>query len=148
MSFPRGKRRANRRYSGPERRIAKPSFTLICAAGLSVLAIAFATLCPIGLRPRLGPPDVERFSAFFVLGLILSQTAPRKPMLVLAFMVLLAFGLEGAQLMVPGRDGRFPDACVKATGGVLGAQLGLMSFAIRRWVFDRIAANIWARLAA
>ena len=144
MPFPGSKRT----YSGPERRIAKTSTTLIALAGFGVLAIALATLCPIGLRPRLGPPDLERFGAFFVLGLIVSQAASRRPMLVLALMMLLAFGLEGAQLLIPGRDGRFSDACVKATGGVLGAYLGLMSFAIRRWFFDWIAVNIWARLAA
>jgi hypothetical protein len=144
MSFPERKRR----YYGLERRRAKPSAALIAFASLGVLAVVFATLCPIGLRPRLGPPDVERFGAFFVLGLAVSRVASRKPMLVLAFMMLLAFGLEAAQLLIPGRDGRFPDACVKAAGGVLGAYLGLVSFAVRRWLIDRVAVNIWVRLAA
>jgi VanZ family protein len=49
-------------------------------------------------------------------------------------MVLLAFTLEGAQLFIPGRDGRFADACVKATGGILGALAGLLSYAFRRFV--------------
>jgi hypothetical protein len=144
MSFSMRKRR----YSGLERRTAKPSVGLICLAGLGVLAIIFATLCPIALRPRLGPPDLERFGAFFALGLIVSRAASRRPLLAAALMVLLAFGLEGAQLLIPGRDGRFHDACLKAAGGVLGVQLGLASFAIRRWAFDRIATNIWTRLAA
>src|SRR3974390_464524 len=87
MPFPRGKRKQAGPYFGPERRIAKPSVALICASGLGVLAIAFATLCPIQLRPNLGPPNVERFAAFFGLGLVLSRTAPRKPLLVSAFMV-------------------------------------------------------------
>jgi hypothetical protein len=144
MSFPGSKQR----YSGPERRIARPNTVLIAVAGLGVLAVVFATLCPIELRPRLGPPDLERFGAFFGLGLTASLAASRRPMLILAAVMLLAFGLEGAQLLIPGRDGRFADACVKAAGGVLGAHLGLTSFAVRRWFFDRVAPNIWARLAA
>jgi hypothetical protein len=104
------------RYAGPERRKAKPS----------------ATLCPIGMRPHFAPADLERFGAYFVLGLIVSRAAPRRALGVIAFLITLAFGLEAAQLFIPGRDGRFTDACVKATGGVVGAQLGLLQFAAQR----------------
>ena len=51
------------RYSGPERRIAKPSPTLICLAVMGVAAIAFVTLCPINLRPHFASADEERFGA-------------------------------------------------------------------------------------
>lgn len=102
-------------------------------------AIAFATLCPIGLRPHLASADEERFGAYFVLGLLVSQAAPRQSGQVLAFLVLLAFGLEAAQTLIPGRDGRFADACVKATGGVVGAQLGFVSYAVRRWLQRNVA---------
>jgi hypothetical protein len=127
------------RYSGPERRIAKPSPALLCLVALGVAAIAFVTLCPIGLRPHLASADEERFGAYFVLGLLASQAAPRQSGLVLACLVLLALGLEAAQTLIPGRDARFVDACVKATGGVLGAQLGFVSYAIRRWLQRTIA---------
>ena len=127
------------RYSGPERRIARPSAAVVAAAALGASAIAFVTLCPIGLRPHLAPANLERFGAYLALGLILSQAAPRRPMLVMALLVLLAFGLEAAQLLVPGRDARFADACVKATGGVVGAQAGFTSWAIRRWLQRNLA---------
>ena len=126
-------------YSGPERRIAKPSPALLCLVALGVAAIAFATLCPIGLRPHLASANEERFGAYFVLGLIVSQAAPRRSGLVLSFLVLLALGLEAAQTLIPGRDGRFADACVKATGGVVGAQLGFMSYAVCRWLQRHLA---------
>jgi hypothetical protein len=114
--------------------MAKASPALLCFVTLCVAAIAFATLCPIDLRPHLASADEERFGAYFVLGLVVSQTAPRQSGAVLSFLVLLAFGLEAAQTLIPGRDGRFADACVKATGGVLGAQIGFMSYAVRRWL--------------
>jgi hypothetical protein len=127
------------RYSGPDRRHAKPSTGLVCLLALGVAAIAFVTLCPIGLRPQIASPDEERFGAYFVLGLIASQAAPRQSGLILSLLVLMAFGLEAAQTLVPGRDGRFADACVKATGGVLGAQLGFMSYAVRLWLGRNLA---------
>jgi len=127
------------RYSGQERRIARPSPALLCLVALGVAAIAFVTLCPIGLRPHFAPVDEERFGAYFVLGLIASQAAPRQSGLVLSLLVLLAFGLEAAQTLIPTRDGRFADACVKATGGVLGAQIGFMSYAVRRWLQRHLA---------
>jgi hypothetical protein len=122
------------RYSGPERRIVKPSPTLLCLAALGVAAVIFVTLCPIGLRPHFASAVAERFGAYFALGLLVSQAAPRRIGLVLTCLVLLAFGLEAAQALIPGRDARFVDACVKATGGVVGAQLGFVSHAARRWL--------------
>ena len=126
-------------YSGLDRRNKKPSPALLCLTALGVAAIAFATLCPINLRPHFASADDERFGAYVVLGLIVSQTAPRRSGLVLSSLVLLAFGLEAAQTLIPGRDGRFVDACLKATGGVVGAQLGFMSYAVRRWLQRNLA---------
>jgi hypothetical protein len=119
---------------GRERRIAKPSRALLCLVALGVAAIAFVTLCPIDLRPHVASADEERFGAYFVLGLVFSQAAPRQSGAVLSFLVLLALGLEAAQSLIPGRDARFADACIKATGGVLGAQFGFVSYAVRRWL--------------
>lgn len=136
------------RYSGVERRVAKPSPKLVAAAILGVLGITYATLCPIELRPQLGSADEERFGAYFALGVIVSLVAPRRAGAVFSLLVLLAFGLEAAQRLVPGRHGEFADACVKATGGVCGAQLGFASFALRRWLeratrpLNRIPARV------
>lgn len=122
------------RYPHRERRISRPSKLVIVLTCLCAGAIAYATLCPIGQRPHLANPDVERFGAFFVLGLFASFAAPRRPMLVLSLLVLLALGLEAAQMLIPTRDARLADACVKATGAVLGAQLGFTSWAFHRWI--------------
>jgi VanZ family protein len=132
------------RYTGPERRKAKPPAWVLVLAALAVAAIAYVTLCPIGQRPHFAPADLERFGAYFVLGLIISRAAPRRSLGVIAFVIALAFGLEAAQLFIPGRDGRFTDACVKATGGVVGAQLGLLQFAIQRNI-PRLVAWLRAR---
>lgn len=126
-------------YSGPERRIAKPSPALVCLVALGIGAIVFVTLCPIGLRPHFASADLERFGAYFVLGLLVSQAAPRRSGVVLALLVLLALGLEAAQVLIPGRHGKFADACVKATGGVVGAQLGFVSYTLRRWLQRNLA---------
>jgi VanZ family protein len=133
------------RYAGPERRKAKPPVWVLVLAALAVAAIAYATLCPIGMRPHFASADLERFGAYFVLGLIICRAAPRRSLGVIAFVIALAFGLEAAQTFVPGRDGRFTDACVKATGGVVGAQLGLLQFAAQR-NFPRAIAWLKARL--
>jgi hypothetical protein len=121
-----------KRYTGLNRRISKPSPILIVLAWLGVAGIAYATLCPIGLRPHFANADEERFGAYFVLGIILAFAAPRHWIATAAFVVVLAMGLEAAQLLVPGRDAVLHDAFVKAVGGVLGSALGHSVFAIRR----------------
>jgi VanZ family protein len=96
-------------------------------AGAVFCAIAFATLCPQSLRPHLGPADIERFGAYMALGLCVACALPRRPLPVMAIVVVAAFGLEAAQRLVPGRDAHLNDAMVKATGGLCGAILGLLS---------------------
>jgi hypothetical protein len=116
----------------PERRRAKPSVLLIALAILSAAAIAFVTLCPIGLRPHFGSANNERFTAFFALGALVALAAQRRSLGALALVVFLAFGLEAAQSLVPGRHGMLSDAIVKALGGVLGCAAAQLSFPLRR----------------
>jgi hypothetical protein len=104
-----------------------PTRAFIAMAGLLFCTIAFATLCPQSLRPHLGPADVERFGADMAFGLCTAWALPRRTLPVMAVVILAAFGLEAAQRLVPGRDAHLNDAMVKATGGLFGAILGLLS---------------------
>jgi hypothetical protein len=107
---------------------------VIGLAGLGVAAIAFATLCPIGLRPHLADPDSERFGAYLVLGALISLAAGRRGLSATALVLALAFGLEASQLLVPGRDAAMPDAMVKAFGGLCGVVPVQLMHPLRRLI--------------
>lgn len=95
---------------------------MVLAWGL-LLLIVFWTLGPIADRPRLGPPQLERFGAYFLLGGAFS-VAYARPRLVASALVLVAVGLEFGQLFVPHRDAGIPDAVAKATGAIVGVGVG------------------------
>jgi hypothetical protein len=117
----------------PERRryLMSVQWLLLAAAALGV--IAFATLCPMPLRPRLfANPDLERFVAFAALGFAVKLAFPRKHLWTVLGLVLVAAGLEAAQSLAPGRDAHLHDAVVKAIGAATGVQLGLVSLIARR----------------
>jgi hypothetical protein len=130
------------RYVGPERRTAKPSPATIALALAALAAIAYATLCPIGMRPHLASADEERFGAYFVLGFLLALAAPRRRWAVTLLVVAVAIGLEAGQLLIPGRDGRVWDAFVKAVGGGLGAQTYFTAFALKRFVSRQVQTYV------
>src|ERR1700742_108943 len=78
------------------RRVLSAPWLVFASAVLG--AIVFATLCPIGWRPRLfANPDLERFAAFAALGFAAKLALPRKDYLTLPALVALAIGLEAAQ---------------------------------------------------
>ena len=85
-----------------------------------VSIIVFSTLSPIGLRPKTGFPDLERFVAFLLAGASFAVAYPNRRGWVLAALVVGAGFLEVGQLFVPGRDGHLHDAIIKATGGIIG----------------------------
>ena len=117
---------------GRERRRARPSKAVIAAAVLGVGAIAFVTLCPIGLRPHLVSANLERFGAYLVLGVLVSRAAGRQALGATLVIMALAFGLEAAQRLAPGRHAHLADAVVKAFGGVSGVAGYQMLFPLRR----------------
>jgi|SRR5579875_1522645 len=133
------------RRTGKDRRIARPSPTVTALAVLGVGGIVFATLCPIGMRPHFASANVERFSAYAVLGLVLAFAFRRRRLAVSAFVVLLAVGLEFGQLLIPTRDARLMDALVKAAGGLAGSSAGYAFFPARR-LLRRLAAGGRARV--
>jgi hypothetical protein len=121
-----------RPYTGPERRITRPSPMFIALALLGLAGIIFATLCPIGLRPHFADANQERFGAYFCLGFLFAMVGRRRWLTVTAFVIVVACVLEAGQLLVPGRDARLEDAAFKAMGGVLGSTAGYLSFPLRR----------------
>lgn len=129
----------------PERRRARPSPRWIGLTGFGLAAIAFVTLCPIGMRPHLASGDEERFAAFLVLGLLAGRAAGRRGLAATAAVVLLAFGLEYAQELAPGRHAALSDALVKSLGGVVGVAAAQLSFAA--WRGLRRVARADRRLA-
>lgn len=105
-------------------------------AWLTLLAIAAATLSPIGLRPRLPVPvDLERSAAFVLAGLLFALAYPRRIWLALVIVIVGAFGLEWLQELRPDRHGRLGDAMVKSLGALIGLSAG--------WLLVRIVERLF-----
>ncbi len=95
--------------------------------------IVFATLSPIGLRPHLGDPNLERASAYLMLGAALALGFPRHTMRMAFFVIAIAAALEMLQLIDPGRHGRIEDMAIKAVAGLVGvAVIALAGRLLRR----------------
>jgi hypothetical protein len=95
-------------------------FLLLLSAWASAAAIVAFTLGPVACRPQFGHPQLERFAAFFVLGVCWGAAFHRRPLRVLAGLTLGAVGLELAQALAPGRDAAAPDALAKVCGAAAG----------------------------
>ena len=99
----------------------------IITGWMAVIAIVFSTLSPIGLRPRTGHPDAERFLAFFLAGACLAIGYPRCRRWVSLGIVVGGALLEAGQFLVAGRDAHVHDAAVKVVGGVVGITLAAIA---------------------
>lgn len=97
----------------------------------AVALVVFATLSPIGARPHLAGPQIERFAAYLVAAAALATAYPARKGLILLCLVAGAAGLELAQLLEASRHARALDALVKITGGLTG--LGLAALCERFW---------------
>ena len=118
----------------PERRRARPSPRVIALALLGVAGVVFVTVCPIGLRPHFADANAERFAAYLAVGVLVARARGRSWGSAAAVVVALAFGLEAAQALAPGRHAMAGDAIVKAMGGLCGVAAVEASFAVRRLV--------------
>ncbi len=99
------------------------------AGWLALAFIVYATLSPIGARPSLASPHLERFAAFALMGLAFALAYPSRVLLIVGVVFGAAIGLETLQALTPDRHGRVADAFVKALGGVGGISVGqLMLF--------------------
>ena len=108
--------------------------TIRIFAWLAFLFIAFATLSPIGLRPRsVLPVDMERAVAFLVIGLLFALAYPRHLWLAVAVVLIGVVGLEWLQTLQTGRHARETDAVVKLAGAGIGLGCG--------WLLAQLAAR-------
>ena len=90
-------------------------------AWLCLLAILVATLSPIQFRPSLADSaNMERFAAFFFVGLIFSLAYPRQWLTVIVLTIGSAGLFEVLQRLIPGRHGELIDFLIKAAGGLTG----------------------------
>ncbi|WP_398481794.1 VanZ family protein [Tardiphaga sp.] len=96
---------------------------IIILAWSALLAVAFATLSPIGLRPHVGNVSGERFWAFALVGLLFGIAYPRHLWLVTLMVGGAAVGLEVLQHLTPDRHGQVPDALIKLAGALSGTGL-------------------------
>ncbi|WGD50691.1 VanZ family protein [Bradyrhizobium sp. CB1650] len=103
---------------------------LIAAAVICLALIVYATLARMAGRPALaGHAEaywvvvIERFSAYGLLGFLLSFLLPGRFMLACTLVVAVAVGLEVMQALTPDRDARLLDVFQKAAGGIVGVLL-------------------------
>lgn len=103
---------------------------LIAATAVCLALIVYATLARLSGRPALlGHAEaywvvvIERFSAYGVLGLLLSFMLPGRVTLACVLATGVAVVLELLQGLIPDRDPALFDACQKAAGGIFGVLL-------------------------
>lgn len=95
--------------------------TLFRLAFWAILAIlVFVTLSPIGLRPEMGPANVERAVAYALFGITAALAFPRHRLAILLMVVAVAGLLELGQGLAASRHGRLNDFLVKAGSGAAG----------------------------
>lgn len=103
------------------------------AAWLALASILVVTISPIQFRPIASQSaDLERFTAFFLVGFLFALAYPRHWLAVLLLTIGCAGLFELLQRLAPGRHGEFADFIFKAvgaTGGVfIGRRISLLPF--------------------
>ena len=101
---------------------------LLAAAAWTALAlIVFLTVSPLDMRPIVtADPNIERFAAFALIGLLFGLAYPRRLVVVASLVMISAGVLEAFQLMTRDRHGLIADAFIKAAGGAFGVAMALM----------------------
>ncbi|QPF90300.1 VanZ family protein [Bradyrhizobium commune] len=103
---------------------------ILAATAVCLALIGYATLAKLAGRPVLvGHAEaywvvvVERFSAYGLLGFLLSFLLPGRLGLACGLVVSVAIGLEVLQALTPDRDPALLDVLQKAAGGTVGVLL-------------------------
>ncbi len=103
---------------------------LIAPTGICLALVVYATLAKRSGRPALwGHHEaywlvvIERFSAYGLLGFLLSFLLPGRFYCACGLVVAVAIGLEVLQGLTPDRDPAFFDVLQKAAGGIFGVLL-------------------------
>jgi hypothetical protein len=100
---------------------------LTIAAWAALGLIVLVTIAPLEMRPGVtADPDIERFAAFAVVGLLFGLAYPNRLVIDASFVVIAAGVLEAIQLITRDRHGHFADAFVKAAGGAFGVAIALI----------------------
>jgi hypothetical protein len=105
-------------------------------AWTSILAIVVITDGPIGLRPMtLLSPNVERFAALAVVGLLFALAYPARRLIVLGALAIAIGALELGQFLAAGRHPGVRDAGAKVLGAMAGVGAGHLIHAVmqNRW---------------
>ncbi|WDZ79452.1 VanZ family protein (plasmid) [Ensifer adhaerens] len=101
-------------------------------AWLLFAVIAYSTMSPLELRPRIGHlVHIERFGAFGLLGLLFAIAYPRHLGRVLVLVFATAIGFELLQMISADRHARAADVAVKLLGGACGVFGGWFLFRYR-----------------
>jgi len=89
-------------------------------------AVVAMTVGPVSARPHTHfPPDLERFAAYAVLGVLFALSYRQRRLWIIGGLLVAAAGaLELAQLFVPHRDAHLSDFLFKAAGAVIGVIVG------------------------
>ena len=97
-------------------------YVLRLAALASLAFIVGASLVPAEVRPTVGATGmVEHMLAYVACGFLFATGFSQfRSTFVWIWLALLAGCLELAQLYVPGRDARLPDAIMSAAGALMG----------------------------
>lgn len=91
------------------------------AAWLCLVLILFATVSPIGLRPRdLMPVNVDRALAFCLMAGLFTLAYPRRWIVIVLLTTGGAVFIEALQYLSPTRHAHLADAAVKAMGAAVG----------------------------
>jgi hypothetical protein len=100
---------------------------LAISAWTAFALIVFLTISPLDMRPVItADPNIERFVAFAIVGLLFGLAYPRRLVVDASFIMIAAGVLEAFQLMTRDRHGHIADAFVKAGGGAFGVATALM----------------------
>ncbi|MBT9370089.1 VanZ family protein [Rhizobium sp. CSW-27] len=100
------------------------SRTFRMLAWLSLAAIIFVTISPIGLRPHDPlPVNLDRALAFAVMGFLFIMAYPKRPLLLIVVLLASAGLIEMLQFLAPTRHAHLADAVIKAMGAGAGALL-------------------------
>ena len=110
-----------------------------CFARRLFTVIAYSTISPLELRPRIGHlVHLERFGAFGLLGLLFAIAYPRQIGRVLVLVLATAIGFELLQMISADRHARVTDVAVKLLGGACGVLSG--------WLVVRYRPHLFALL--
>jgi VanZ family protein len=97
-----------------------------------VIAITALSFVPFWLRPETGVPhNFEHFAIFLVTGVAFGFAYERRPVLVMAGLVIFCATIEVGQLFIPDRHARLADFLVDALAACVGVVIVFLTVRVR-----------------